>query len=250
MARNQTLLKILNDVRGEARLSMNPAHNIADRERQIGMIQREQERLWADHDWPHLTVDRYIPLVAGQRFYDTRLALNEAGEARGDLSLERVTCLSVQDDRIWRKIDNRITADDRLAYDSQAGEQSWPPRRWDRSEDDMIEVWPVPDETAVFNGLTQNMQGVLRIEGVRDLRPFRDDDDRADLDDRLLALFTAANILAEGGAKDTQLKMEMANRHYTRLKADQDVRETFSLFGTRCRPFPRQPYVSRYVRPE
>lgn len=206
--------------------------------------------MWADHDWPHLTVDRYVPLVAGQRFYDTRLAFNEAGEARGDLSLERVTCLSVQDDRIWRKIDNRITANDRLAYDSQAGEASWPPRRWDRSEDEMIEIWPVPDETADFNGVTQNMQGVLRITGVRDLRPFRDDDDRADLDDRLLVLYVASNILAEGGAKDVQLKLETAQRHYTRLKADQDAREPFSLFGTRRDHAPRIPYVSRYKRPE
>lgn len=29
MARNQTLLKILNDVRAEARLSLNPAHNLS-----------------------------------------------------------------------------------------------------------------------------------------------------------------------------------------------------------------------------
>ena len=81
MARNQTLLKILNDVRAEARLSLNPAHNIADRDAQIILIQREQERLWAEHDWPHLVVDRYIPLIAGKRFYDPRTAFNDAAQS-------------------------------------------------------------------------------------------------------------------------------------------------------------------------
>lgn len=250
MARNQTLLKILNDVRGEARLSLNPAHNISDREAQISLIQREQERLWADYDWPHLTVDRYIPTQAGKRFYNPSAAYNEAGELRGDLSFDRIESVSVQDDRLWRKVSNGISANDRLAYDSQAGEQSWPPRRWTRSEEDLIEIWPVPDESAVFTSVTPDMQGVIRLRGVRNLRRLVDDDDRADLDDRLLVLFCAAAILAEAGAKDANLKLETATRHYTRLKGEQDKRETFSLFGTRRHCPPHRPYVSRYRPPE
>lgn len=250
MARNQTLLKILTDVRGEARLSLNPAHNIDDRDAQIALIQREQERLWADHDWPHLIVDRYIPVRAGQRFYDPRVAFNEAGEPRTDLSLERITSVSVQDDVIWQGLCNGISANDRLAYNSQAGERSWPPRKWARYEDNVIEIWPVPDEDADFDGITQNMQGVIRVTGVRDLRPFRDDADRADLDDRLLVLYSAANILAESGAKDFALKMETAQRHYARLKADLSQTEPFQLFGVGSRRLPQRSYVSRYVCPE
>lgn len=242
MARNQTLLKILNDVRGEARLSLNPAHNIADRDQQISLIQREQERLWTDHDWPHLTVERYIPLVEGRRFYDPRVATNEAGDPKGDLSFERILQVAVQQDRLWRKLDYGISAYDRMTYNSHDDERSWPPRRWWRAEDDVIEIWPIPDQTAAL----PDMQGMLRVTGIRDLKPFRDDADRADLDDRLLVLYSAAAILAESGAKDTNLKLEAAQRHYGRLKADQDQRETFSLYGTRCRPR----YRGVYVKPE
>ena len=253
MARNQTLLKILGDVRGEARLSLNPAHNIAGRDAQIALIQREQERLWADYDWPHLMVNRYIPAVSGRRYYDPRTAFDETWQPRTDLSLERVVEVSVYDGHAWRELCPQITDRDRFAHDSLAGERSWPPRRWAVGEDDVIEIWPTPDEASLSAGeqvTPPNMQSVIRVRGVRDLRPFRDDADRADLDDRLLSLYSASALLAESGAKDTNLKLEAAQRHYTRIKADQTKSTTTPLFGIRRARVPTHPYVSRYVRPE
>lgn len=254
MARNQTLLKILTDVRGEARLSLNPAHNLADRDAQISLIQREQERLWADHDWPHLVVSRYIAVEAGRRYYDPATAYNELWQAKTDLSLERLIDVSFFDGGVWRRLENGIGDYDRLTNDSLANVRSWPPRRWARGEDDVIEIWPMPDSTAV-RPLDQttppNMEGIIRLRGVRNLRPFRDDADRADLDDRLLVLYCAAALLAESGAKDTNLKLEAAQRHFSRLKADQSQSETFSLYGTnRGARVPRHSYISRYNRPE
>lgn len=253
MARKQTLLKILSDVRGEARLSLNPAHNIADRDAQIGLIQREQERLWADYDWPHLEVRRYIPIEAGRRYYDPRTSYSEDWQPKNDLSMERLLEVSIYDGREWRPLAPRISDCDRFAHDSLAGERSWPPRRWDRAEDDVIEIWPSPDEAAVLPGaqtIPPDMQSVLRVRGIRDLKPFRDDADQADLDDRLLVLYSAAAILAEGGAKDVNLKLEAAQRHYGRLKADQTISTTTPLFGVRKRVLPVRPFITRYVRPE
>lgn len=246
MARNQTLLKILNDTRGEARLSLNPAHNRADREAQIGLIQREQERLWADFNWPHLMVDRYIPLEVGRRYYDTRGAYNENWEFKNDLSFDRVISVSVQQDNRWQEVCYGITADDRLAFDAQRNEQSWPVRRWNRSEEDLLEVWPMPDYSAV----QPDMYGVLKVTGIRDLRRFTDDDDRADLDDRLLSLYCGGAILAEGKAPDAELKLSAAKKHYDKLRGKQVKNEPFQLFGTGRRYLPRNGYVSRYVRPE
>lgn len=253
MARNQTLLKILTDTRGEARLSLNPAHNLADRDAQIGVIQREQERLWADHDWPHLKVTRYIPVQAGIRHYDPRNAYNEQWQQKGDLSMERLLDVSIYDGRLWRELPFGINDCNRFAHDSLAGERSWPPRAWDRGEEDEIEIWPIPDEDAKIPAdqiAAPDFQGVLRLRGIRDLRPFRDDEDRADLDDRLLTLYSASAILAEAGAKDTNLKLEAAQRHYARLKADGVKAGNFPLFGIRRPVAVPRPYVSRYVRPE
>lgn len=252
MARNQTLLKILTDVRGEARLSMNPAHNLADRDAQIGLIQREQERLWADHDWPHLRVSRYIPVSENIRYYDPRNAYDETWAQKDDLSLERVEDVAIFDGDTWRTLPNGI--DDRMRYQHNGwtGGTAWPARHWDRAEDDRIEIWPMPNLSAT-PGLDQTtpptLNGILRVRGIRDLRPLVDDDDRADLDDRLLVLFCAAAILAESGAKDTNLKLEAATRHYARLKADQDKREPFSLFGTRRPEVPERVFVGVYNSP-
>lgn len=251
MARNRTLLDILTSVRGEARLSLNPAHNISDRDAQIGLIQREQERLWADYDWPHLIVSRYIPLVAGQRYYDTYEAFNDAGETRTDLSFERLIDVSYFDGGRWREIDYGISDARRFQHDSHAGDRAWPPRFWERNEEDGVEVWPLPAETGVFAPPAFNMQGVLRLRGVRDLRRFADDDDRADLDDRLLTLFCAAKILSEAKAPDAQLMLDTATRHYARIKDQQVKTESFSLFNAGRRDtLPCRPFVGRYVRPE
>ena len=143
MARNQTLLNILNSVRAEARLSLNPAHNIADRDAQIILIQREQERLWAEYDWPHLVVDRYIPLVAGQRYYDPRTAFNEALEPRSDLSMERLLSVSLFGGDRWTRLENGIGDRDRMLHNPLTGDRSSPVRRWARGEDDVIEVEPI-----------------------------------------------------------------------------------------------------------
>ena len=40
MARGKTLLKLLNDLRHEARLSQNPAHNAQVRDSQVATLQR------------------------------------------------------------------------------------------------------------------------------------------------------------------------------------------------------------------
>lgn len=253
MARNQTLLKLLNDVRAEARLSLNPAHNIADRDAQIILIQREQERLWAEHDWPHLVVDRYIPLIAGQRFYDPRTAFNDALEPKTDLSMERLLSVSLYDGDHWCRLDNGIGDRDRMLHNPLTGDRSSPVRRWARGEDDVIEVWPVPDTAAVLptpERPSPVYDHFLRIRGVRDLRPLVDDDDRADLDDRLLVLYCAAAILAESGAKDTNLKLEAAQRHFARLKADQVQSEPFSLFGVRRQPLRERRFAGSYTAVE
>lgn len=234
MARNQTLLKILTDTRAEARLSLNAAHNIGDREAQITLIQREQERLWSDFDWPHLIVDRYVPVEIGRRYYDPAVAYDESWTARLDLTLERMISVAVFDGGIWREMCYGIGDEHRYSRDSYVGATDWPARRWSRAEDDLVEIWPSPKIEGIAPGqqlIAPNMQGVLRFRGVRNLRPFRDDSDVADLDDRLLALYCAAALLAEAGAKDTELKMETAKRHYDRLKADQSQPSSFSIAG-------------------
>ena len=65
MSRGTTLVKLLDDLRAECRISLNPAHNRQQRDVQVKMLQRKQEWLWNDFAWPHLRVERFIDLQAG-----------------------------------------------------------------------------------------------------------------------------------------------------------------------------------------
>lgn len=246
MARNQTLGKLLTGVRAEARLSLDPAMNVQTRDGHVKLIQREQERLWDDFAWPHLRVERFIPLQAGQRYYDTDAAVTEAGAVPAQqIPIDRIEKIEVKSDGEWLPMLPGIGPEHYAAHDSMLDERAWPPRRWQISENEDLEIWPIADSDAD----PTDFYGYLRITGIRALRPLVDDDDRADLDDRLLELYCAGALLAANGAKDAQLKLEAANRHYGRLRAGLSKASDFNMFGTCARPFRQRPIITRYKPP-
>ena len=246
MARGKTLLKLLNDVRAEARLSLNPALNVQTRDSHVNVIQREQERLWEDFAWPHLRVQRFIPLQAGARYYDPLSAVTEAGAIPAQqVPIDRIETIEVKSDGTWLPLDPEIRISDYASFDSVLGERSWPPRRWKIAENEILEIWPVPDT----NAIPASQYGYLRITGIRNLRPFVADGDVADLDDRLVVLYVAGGMLTAAGAKDANVKLEAANRHYGRLKGSLTKHSDFNMFGATRREVQQRPYISRYKPP-
>ena len=236
MARGKSLLDVLNKTRAVARISLNAAHNLTARDTQVIMLQQEQERLWEDFDWPHLRVQRYITLQAGQYLYDPP----------EDLDFDRIEKVEVNYAGLWYRLGAGITPDDYFLYDPKLDQRSWPARRVQVAENDQIEIWPMPDT----NGDPTTQEGVLRLTGIRKLNPFVEDSDTADLDDRLLSLFVGGAILAATGAKDAQLKIQMANKLYARLRGEQIKTTRFSMFSTtRYQPKQLREYVPRYIAP-
>lgn len=228
MARGKTLEWILNSVRAEARLSLAPAANIQVRDPHILLIQREQERLWEDFNWPHMRIYPTIPLQSGQHIY----ALPD------NLSMDRVETIEVYDGGRWKPLRPEITDRDFETYETSLDQRSWPAEAWRANADDDIEIWPIPDQNA--NPAT--LEGTLRVTGIRNLSTFVAVGDTADLDGRLLSLYVAAGILAAAGANDAQLKFEAANKLYTKLKGKQTKTQSFNLFSTTSR------YASRLGR--
>lgn len=246
MARNKTLEKLLTDTRAEARLSLDPAHNVQTRDSHINLIQREQERLWEDFAWPHLRVERFIPLQAGQRYYDTDAALMEDGSTPAQqIPIDRIERIEIKSDGQWLPMETDIRAEHYAAHDSALDERAWPPRRWKISENEEVEIWPIPDTDAD----PTDQYGYLKIIGIRALRPLVENGDRADLDDRLITLYCAGALLAAAGAKDANIKLEAASRHYGRVKASLSKSPDFNMFGTTLRTFRQRPYISRYKPP-
>jgi hypothetical protein len=217
MARHVTLVRMLDQLRAEARLSLNPAHNRQVRDTHVNLLQRVQERLWDDFAWPHLRVQRLDKVQAGQRYYSPP----------DDVQIDNIENMQLFDSGGWQPLLPGIYPDHYSTYNSDLDQRAYPPRRWQIHEDEDIEIWPISDT----NSDPVTMEGTLKFVGIRDLKPFVQDSDRADLDDRLLTMFAAAELLAASGAKDAQIKLDQANAIYRRLRSGLTPRRRFRMFG-------------------
>lgn len=196
-------------------------------ERQYQMIlERVQDWLYHDFDWPQLMIRRDIEIAAGQRYYDFP----------ADINFDRITRVDVKFGGVWERVEQGITLQDYTDFDPEQDVRSDPVLKWDyhRSDSDdfitQMEVWPVPgsdfvDETGEFK---------LKVEGVRVLKRLTLATDRAMLDDMLIVLFAAAEILADQNAPSAQAKLAAAQQHYSRLKGSisHQAAPAFSWLGS------------------
>jgi len=242
MARGQTLESILNKMRAHARLSLSSAMNIQVTESHKILLQDEQQRLWEDFAWPHMRVHKLIPLQAGQYLYDLPADDYDANAGTYTLQMDRVEGVSVFDGGSWVPLHPEITETHYSLHNTDLDERDWPVRNWSANENDQIEVWPIPDT----NGDATTLEGYLRVTGIRDLQPLVADNDRADLDDQLIALYVASDVSTDKDVK--RLKLEAANKRYTKLKGKQTKTTSFNLFNSRDRtPVRQRPFIRRYV---
>ncbi len=166
------------------------------------ILRRTQDTLYLRHDWPFLRqhFDR-ITLQAGARFYDVPPALN----------LERIEEVLIWYNGLPSPIEKDIGAREYAEYDSESGSRAEPALRWDvrwTGTKEQIEIWPVPS--------TNDQQ--LQFRGIRKLRPLVKNGDVCDLDDHMIVLFAAAEILARQKAPDAQAKLQAGEARFQLLK--------------------------------
>ena len=217
MARNVSLGVLIDDLRAEAGHSLQANLGVQNREVFIKVLQRQQRRLWADYDWTFLRVSRDIAVQAGQRYYGFPT----------DLELERLELVEFKYGDRWIPVQYGIGRKEYDIHDSDRGIRSFPVERWKEADDDQVELWPVPSQ----NGSTATSSNIVRFTGIRKLRPLVAESDLADLDDTLLILYSAAEILAREKSADASVKLQMAEAHYKRMKARNAKTETFTLSG-------------------
>jgi hypothetical protein len=203
MARNAQLSRLVSALRAELGRSTNISTGVDDIEGLKQTLQRTQETLYDDYDWPFLRqVFTPIPLSAGQRYYDFPANLN----------FERIEEVAFWFNLQPIKAERGIGFENYRIFNSDSDIRSDPAQRWDVRWDDtkeQIEVWPVP------SGSGQTLQFI----GIRKLRPLVDNNDVADLDDKLIVLFAAAELLARQKSADAQLKLAAAQQRYARIKS-------------------------------
>jgi hypothetical protein len=202
MARGTQLGELITKLRIAARYDPNPALSQNMAPLFMETLQDVQERLYDQFDWPFLKIQADKVLQAGERYYDVP----------DNMNLERVNTVDVQVSSIWEPVERGITLGHYSAFNSDAGVRSDPVERWDvrdTGNGEQIEVWPIPASTG----------SLLRFCGIRKLKPLVNASDVADLDDQLIVLFSAAELLASKGADDqAKMKLQQADNRLTLLQ--------------------------------
>jgi hypothetical protein len=187
-------------LRAEIGASVNPAMGTNAVHGMNLLLSRTQERLWTDYDWPFMIVDRDVPMLAGQRIYSFP----------ADLDFNRVIGANVKYSATWRPVDYGVGVEQYNFMDSDIGQRQDPVLRWQHDGGTQFEAWPIPASSDT----------VIRFNGVKNLKPLVMDTDVCDLDDKLIILFAAAEMLAHNKAADASAKASLATAHYNRLRGN------------------------------
>lgn len=201
MARGTQLLQLVTMLRDEVGRSASVTVGVDDLPGLKNKLRRNQELLYDEYDWPFLR--QIFPrkqLNAGEQYYDFPAGLN----------LERVESVYVWYSNIALPIQRGISEVDYSIYNPYLGVTSEPMMKWDvrwTGTKEQMEAWPIPATNTQLVGFT----------GIRTLRPLIADADVADLDDQLIVLTTAAEILARQGSASAEAVGSAAKERKTVL---------------------------------
>jgi len=199
MARGTSLNELVRMVREEAGHSTSAAlgQNTVDGLKQ--KIRRQQEVLWRENEWSHLRVERDILLQAGSRYYNFPSDLSNS---------HRIDAVGVFYEGEWRPVSHGITLAHYNTLNPETDERQDPVQAWQQFEDSQLEVWPLPETNDIK----------VRLRGTRNLKPLVANGDVADLDDQMIVLFVAAELVAKQNQRDGDAKLSSARAMLSRLK--------------------------------
>ena len=211
MATGVTLESLLNQLRLEVGDSTNPALGLARTGIYKQYLERTQKRLYEDFNWPQLIVDREQTLQKGERYYTFP----------ADLDFSKINRAWVYWNNNWNPIKCGF---DPVTYNDSnpaLNTRSDPIQVWRYYETNQFEVWPMPAASSQ----------VIRFRGMKTLDRLTADSDRAVLDDTLLVLYSAAELLARSKAEDAPAKLSQAQNHYLKLKSRLIKSQPFIIGG-------------------
>lgn len=178
-------------VRNEARLSTNTsrAPDHLDHIRQL--IKRNVIMLAEDYDWVHLNLHKEtavsrVVLQAGSRLYNFPTAVN----------INKIKQAWVNFGNIWQKVDYGVNYEHFSALSPDQDQRTDPVTNWQFYDTLSFEVWPLVATNGVANGNNE-----FAFEGQRNPDTLLADANLVDMDDYLVALLCAAEILGENNQK-------------------------------------------------
>jgi len=222
MALRATYRSIVEMARNEARLSSNTSRGIDHLEHIKQLVKRTAITLADDFDWEHLEINRdhdesRVQLQAGSRLYDFPTNLN----------VQKIGAMWLKWGNIWRKVDYGIDFANYSGLDPDNGSRADPVLRWDFRDHGQFEVWPVPASNGDTGAPYSNWVG---FEGQKTATVYVNDTDRCDIDDLLVALNVAGELLAENGQKGaSDAKFAAANRRMRQVRGGLSSKVRFTM---------------------
>lgn len=232
MALRTTLNDIVEMVREEAGLSSNTSRGTDNRANIVRLIKRHYTTLAESYTWPHLEIKREVAtkvMADGQRYYDFPANINT----------DKIESAWFKWGSLWHELDYGIGLDDYNAQDSETGDKSDPAVKWDFYGDSQFEVHPVPASAS----------GIISFVGQKKVETLNSNDSRADIDDILISLYVAAEILAMNKQQTVaEIKAQAAGARLAQLRAGKNDKTRIQVGIGRIDRDTRRPREIKYVR--
>lgn len=240
MARGTTLATIVQMVKAELMVDTDAEVSPGGDSLVKQQAATQQKWLALRHTWPFLRIEKTVDMVAGTRYYALP---NNGGTPYFELGKPlEVDCYF---GTLWNPVE--VGIDPRLynSLNPALGQKCDPVARWQLIEDSgtlKFEVWPLPSTA------TQ-----IRFAGSRVLNAFTSDAHTADLDDLLIAQFTAAKLATRMKGMDAAALLAQANETLRQLRAGYPSEPTIISFTGPTRPRVRdwsdRPTVAAMITP-
>lgn len=191
-------------LRAECRLSTNPAVGVSANDRHKAVLNRVYASLAAEKGWTHLnyTAPR-IPLMPGERYYDVPPAID----------FNQMHTVTYWRGAIGTALDPGIGPKEYAAFN--AGIQTEPALRYDLKatapDTIQIEIWPTPGSTGKE----------LEISGMRKTPKLVNAADICLLDDHLVVLYAAHEVLRPVNKDDADAKLAAARSLKAMLRSNE-----------------------------
>lgn len=200
--RRKQFTQLVYDLRAELGRAVDPAAGVADLPSLKQTIARNYESLYDDYDWPHLNVfSSRISLNAGQRFYNFP----------DDIDYDKLEQVVVWWNGDPMDLDRGIGFEHYADHDSESDERSDPALRWDvrfTGTAEQCEIWPIPASSA------QSIQ----FRGKKKFVPLVDDSDLCLIDNHLVVLTCAVELLPRQKSGDAEAKLAALRARYSRVR--------------------------------
>lgn len=211
MARGTQLSALVDALRAEIGASTNVAIGVNTLPSIKQILNRTQQLLWESFDWPFAYIERDEQLLNGQRYYTFD----------NEIDFGRITTAHVMYASAWRPLEYGIEPAQYNSSNPDLGMKNDPCTRWQHYEGNQFEVWPTPasDDCKV------------RFKAIKKLPKMINDSDVALLDDNLIVLFAAAELLSRAKSDDAASKLQAAQQLANKLKGQGIKTDVFTLGG-------------------